>query len=267
MTTFAAAVASRLPTGLVGSAAVALYPRFEPELRRLADFCPPGSTAVDIGGWYGPWSRRLARRCAEVVTVEPVPHLADHLRRTLPPNVRVVQGAATDREGGTVQLWFPEGDDGDRGVSSLERRDIHAHSVDVPSLTIDGLGLHGVGFVKMDVDGGEVAALRGAAELLRQDRPALLVELAGSARSVRQSPCSPARGTRGGCWRGGAGSRWPASTYRPTRRGRNTSSTRGCCAGRSCRTAPGTSTRCCSSPRGGRPAMRPSERIHRCGPR
>ena len=37
MTTFAAAVASRLPKGLVGSAAVALYPRFEPELRRLAD--------------------------------------------------------------------------------------------------------------------------------------------------------------------------------------------------------------------------------------
>ncbi|CAM5255055.1 Methyltransferase FkbM family OS=Streptomyces sp. ACT-1 OX=1609288 GN=SACT1_6802 PE=4 SV=1 [Streptomyces griseus subsp. griseus] len=30
MTTFAAAVASRLPGGLVGSAAVALYPRFEP---------------------------------------------------------------------------------------------------------------------------------------------------------------------------------------------------------------------------------------------
>lgn len=268
MTTFAAAVASRLPTGLVGSAAVALYPRFEPELRRLADFCPPGSTAVDIGGWYGPWSRRLARRCAEVVTVEPVPHLADHLRRTLPPNVRVVQGAATDREGGTVQLWFPEGDDGDRGVSSLERRDIHAHSVDVPSLTIDGLGLHGVGFVKMDVDGGEVAALRGAAELLRRDRPALLVEL-----ESRLGPIGPAVSLLTGQGYAGwllAGRRWiplAASTCRPTRRGRNTSSTRGCCAGRSCRTAPGTSTRCCSSPRGGRPAMRPSERIHRCGPR
>lgn len=186
MTTFAAAVASRLPTGLVGSAAVALYPRFEPELRRLADFCPPGTTAVDIGGWYGPWSRRLARRCAEVVTVEPVPHLADHLRRTLPSNVRVVQGAAADRPG-TARLWFPEGDRGDRGVSSLERRDIHAHCVEVESLTIDSLGLHGVGFVKMDVDGAEVAALRGAEELLRRDRPALLIEL-----ESRLGPVGPA---------------------------------------------------------------------------
>ncbi|MFF9794750.1 FkbM family methyltransferase [Streptomyces bacillaris] len=187
MTTFAAAVASRLPTGLVASAAVALYPRFEPELRRLDDFCPPGSTAVDIGGWYGPWSRRLARRCTEVVTVEPVPHLAGHLRRTLPSNARVVQGAATDRTGDRVRLWFPEGDEGDRGVSSLERRDIHAHSVEVESLTIDSLGLRGVGFVKMDVDGAEVAALRGAAELLRRDRPALLVEL-----ESRLGPIGPA---------------------------------------------------------------------------
>ncbi|NEE30348.1 FkbM family methyltransferase, partial [Streptomyces sp. SID7982] len=92
MTTLAAAVAARLPGRLVGSAAVALYPRFEPELRRLADFCPPGGVALDIGGWYGPWSRRLAARCERVVTVEPVPHLAEHLRRTLPSNVRVVQG-------------------------------------------------------------------------------------------------------------------------------------------------------------------------------
>ncbi|MFE3431886.1 FkbM family methyltransferase [Streptomyces sp. NPDC059171] len=176
MTTLAAAVAAGLPGRLVGSVAVALYPRFEPELRRLADFCPPGGVALDIGGWYGPWSRRLAARCERVVTVEPVPHLAEHLRRTLPSNVRVVQGAATDREG-TARLWFPEGDQGERGVSSLARRAIHAHSVEVPSVTVDGLGLTRVGFVKMDVDGGEAAALLGAAELLRRDRPALLIEL------------------------------------------------------------------------------------------
>ncbi|MGW5930688.1 FkbM family methyltransferase [Streptomyces anulatus] len=186
MTTFAAAVASRLPGGLVGSAAVALYPRFEPELGRLADFCPPDAVALDIGGWYGPWSRRLAARCSEVVTIEPVPHLAEHLRRTLPSNARVVQGAATDRAG-TAQLWFPEGDRGDRGVSSLARRDIHAHCLEVPSITVDGLGLSGVGFVKMDVDGGERAALLGAAELLRKDRPALLIEL-----ESRLGPIEPA---------------------------------------------------------------------------
>ncbi|MFH8931197.1 FkbM family methyltransferase [Streptomyces pristinaespiralis] len=176
MTTLAAAVASRLPTRWVGSAACALYPRFEPELSRLADFCPRGGTAIDIGGWYGPWSRRLAARCERVVTLEPVPHLARHLRSTLPGNARVVQAAAGDREG-TARLWLPAGDRGDRGVSSLARREIHSHSVDVRTVTVDSLGLRGVRFVKVDVDGEELAALLGASGLLRRDRPALLVEL------------------------------------------------------------------------------------------
>lgn len=183
MTTLAAAVASRLPTRWVGSAACALYPRFEPELDRLADFCPPGGTAIDIGGWFGPWSRRLAARCAHVVTIEPVPHLARHLRATLPGNARVVQAAASDREG-TSRLWLPAGDRGDRGVSSLARRDIHTHSVDVTSLTLDSLGLHDVRFAKLDVDGEELPALLGASALLRRERPALLVELETRIRPV-----------------------------------------------------------------------------------
>lgn len=57
----------------------------------------------------------------------------------------------------------------------------------MPSITVDGLGLRGVGFVKMDVDGGERAALLGAAELLRTDRPAVLVEL-----ESRLGPVEPA---------------------------------------------------------------------------
>jgi FkbM family methyltransferase len=176
VTTVAAAVASRLPTRWVGSAACALYPRFEPELGRLADFCPRGGTAIDIGGWYGPWSRRLAARCDRVVTMEPVPHLARHLRSTLPGNVRVVQAAASDHES-TARLWLPAGDRGDRGVSSLARRDIHSHSVAVPAVTVDSLAVHDVRFVKVDVDGEELPALLGAAGLLQRDRPALLVEL------------------------------------------------------------------------------------------
>ncbi len=99
-------------------------------------------------------------------------------------------------------MWFPAGDRGDRGVSSLARRDIHAHCLEVPSITVDGLGLRGVVFVKMDVDGGERAALLGAAELLRRDRPAVLVELESSARSHPPSACWRNWGTRGGCWRG-----------------------------------------------------------------
>ncbi|MFF3762771.1 FkbM family methyltransferase [Streptomyces sp. NPDC001922] len=183
--TLAARLAPRLPPRWVGAAAALLYPRFEPELARLDDFCPPGGTAVDVGGWYGPWSRRLARRADRVVAVEPVPHLALLLTATAPPNVTVVQAAAAE-EDGQAQLWLPPGDRGDRGVSSLVRREVHGSAVEVRCRSLDGLGLTDVTFVKVDVDGSELAVLRGAERTLRRDRPALLVEL-----EVRIQPFGP----------------------------------------------------------------------------
>ncbi|MFJ4831354.1 FkbM family methyltransferase [Streptomyces sp. NPDC088747] len=176
-TTLTARLARLVPTRLVAATARRVYPRFEPELARLSDLCPPGSrTAVDVGGWYGPWTHRLAALADRVVTVEPVPHLARLLTSGAPANVRVVHAAASDHQG-TARLWLPADDAGDRGVSSLVRRDIHAHALDVPCLTLDSLDLHDVDFMKIDVDGNELAVLHGASTLLSRDRPALFVEL------------------------------------------------------------------------------------------
>ncbi|MBW1599050.1 FkbM family methyltransferase [Streptomyces sp. JJ38] len=175
--TLAARLGPRLPVRLVAEAAARLYPRFEPELRRLPDFLPRGGTAVDVGGWYGPWSRALARRAERVVTVEPVPRLASALRATAPANVEVVEAAADEREG-TATLWLPSGDGGERGVSSLVRRErVHGSALRVGTVSVDGLGLEDVRLIKIDVDGGELAVLRGAARTIERDRPALLVEL------------------------------------------------------------------------------------------
>ncbi|MFM9451538.1 FkbM family methyltransferase [Streptomyces europaeiscabiei] len=208
MTTLAARLAPLLPDRLVASTARLVYPRFEPELARLDELCPPEcGTAVDVGGWYGPWTRRLARRARHVVTVEPVPRLARLLSSTAPSNVRVVQAAASDHPG-TARLWLPPGDDGGRGVSSLVRRDIHARALDVRLLPLDGLGLTDVGFIKIDVDGNELAVLRGASGLLTRDRPALFVEL-----EARIQPITPVVDLLDGL--GYAGWVLPARTWLP----------------------------------------------------
>ncbi|MFF6782619.1 FkbM family methyltransferase [Streptomyces sp. NPDC012510] len=210
MTTLAARLAPVLPDRLVAAAARLVYPRFEPELARLDELCPPQCrTAVDVGGWYGPWTRRLSRRAEHVVTVEPVPRLARLLTSTAPANVRVVQAAASDRPG-TARLWLPPGDDGGRGVSSLVRRDIHARALDVRCVTLDGLGLTDVDFVKIDVDGNELAVLRGASGLLARDRPALFVEL-----ESRIQPIAPVVDLLTGL--GYAGWVLPAGTWHPLR--------------------------------------------------
>lgn len=173
--TLASRVAGHIPERLLVTLISLAYRRFEPEIRRLDEVCGRGGTMVDIGGWYGPWTRRLVRRADQVVTIEPTP-LHQVLQRTLPPQVAVIAGAASDHCG-TADIWLPPSDMGVRGVSSLHRRDIHGTSITVPLVTLDGLSLRGVTFIKIDVDGHEVPVLRGAAETIKRDQPRLLVEV------------------------------------------------------------------------------------------
>ncbi len=173
--TLASRTAARVPEGLLVRLTSLAYRRFEPEIRRLDQVCGHGGTMVDIGGWYGPWTRRLVRRASRVVVIEPT-SLHEVLSRTLPPAVDVIAAAASDRCG-EAAIWLPSADGAARGVSSLRRRDIHSASVTVPLVTVDGLGLENVTFIKIDVDGHEVPVLRGAAETIKRDQPRLLIEV------------------------------------------------------------------------------------------
>jgi FkbM family methyltransferase len=172
--TLTSRVASQLPEGLLVRLTSLAYRRFEPEIRRLDEVCGRGGTMVDIGGWYGPWTRRLVRRASRVVVIEPTP-LHEVLRRTLPPTVDVIAGAASDHRG-EAEIWLPPGG-ASRGVSSLHQRNIHSTSITVPLVTVDGLGLRAVTFIKIDVDGHEIPVLHGAAETVKRDHPRLLVEV------------------------------------------------------------------------------------------
>jgi FkbM family methyltransferase len=173
--TLASRAAARVPEGLLVRLTSLAYRRFEPEIRRLDQVCGRGGTMVDIGGWYGPWTRRLVRRASRVVVIEPT-SLHEVLSRTLPPAVDVIAAAASDRCG-EADIWLPSPDGAARGVSSLRRRDIHSVSVPVPLMTVDSLGLENVTFIKIDVDGHEVPVLRGAAETISRDQPRMLIEV------------------------------------------------------------------------------------------
>jgi FkbM family methyltransferase len=161
-----------LPDHLVGSAIRAVYPRVEPELRRIAEFVPRGGTAVDLGAWYGPWTQRMTMLADHVVAIEPAPRLADHLRTAF-PGVQVVEAAASDHDG-TAALYLPESGPG-VGVSSLERG--RGDFVTVRLTTLDALDLTDVTFIKLDVEGHEMPVLRGGATTIQRDGPTLLVEL------------------------------------------------------------------------------------------
>src|ERR1700744_5895571 len=110
-----AQLAASMPEKLLVRLVSLAYRRYEPEIRRVDDVCGRGGTMIDIGGWYGPWTRRLRHRAGQVVVIEPTP-LHGVLRRTLPPSVEVIAAAASDG-GGEAELWGPGGGTGGRGGS------------------------------------------------------------------------------------------------------------------------------------------------------
>ena len=167
------AVVSFVPERVFAALMRAVYPRIEVELARIAAWAPRGGTAVDVGAWYGPWTARLSELSDRVVAIEPNPALARLVRARFPAAV-VVEAAASDQTG-TAELWLPGGGRGAEGVASLEHRS--ERSVTVKRLTIDSLGLTDVRFIKMDIEGHEAAALRGAEQTIQRDSPQLLLEL------------------------------------------------------------------------------------------
>ncbi len=178
-----ALVAGLVPERAVAAAIRAAYPRVEPELDLVESYVPRGGTAVDVGAWYGPWTRRLVRLADRVVAVEPTPRLAGHLRKAF-ATVDVVQAVASDHEG-TATLHVPTAGPV-VGTSSVEYGEGDSEDVTVRRITLDSLGLTDVTFIKLDVEGHEVPALRGAEQTVRRDRPVLLVEL-----EARIQPIAP----------------------------------------------------------------------------
>jgi FkbM family methyltransferase len=170
-----ARLAAKLPEKTVVSAIRLAYLRAEPELRRLDEICGRGGVMVDVGAWYGPWAARLAERADRVVAFEPTP-LNQVLRRRLPANVEVIAAAASDRRGES-ELWLPGTGTGTEGLSSFQKRDGHTVSIRVPTVPVDELGLTGVTFMKIDVEGFEVPVLHGAEQTIRRDSPRLIVEV------------------------------------------------------------------------------------------
>jgi FkbM family methyltransferase len=153
--------------------------RFEPDMRELVRRCPVGGTAIDVGAWFGPWTRALAARATRVITLEPNPTVAQVLRRTIPSNAQLIEAAASDRAG-TGMLHVPTLARGTEVVGSLEHSP-SSTGVDVPVrlLRLDDLLLGDVRFVKIDAEGHEPAVLRGAEEVLERWRPALVIEMDG----------------------------------------------------------------------------------------
>jgi FkbM family methyltransferase len=152
----------------------------ERELHLVPFLADPKRAAIDIGANKGVWTLYLARHCRHVYAFEPNPKVYRWLTRYVQlPNVTSSNIALSDTEG-KAELRVPKYS---RGYSnqhaSLSPDNVAANFgvIEVETKPLDVLRLDDIGFIKIDVEGHELAVLRGAHETLARCKPTLVVEM------------------------------------------------------------------------------------------
>jgi FkbM family methyltransferase len=148
----------------------------EPELRFLPVLCKPDFASLDVGANRGTYSYIMRQHSKMVIAFEPNAHYAAFLRRAL-RDVKVLEVAASDHAGvATLRVPYR---DAVAGMGTIESENILAeafHESKVETLTLDSLALPPIGFMKIDVEGHELAVLHGAASIIERDHPNLIIE-------------------------------------------------------------------------------------------
>lgn len=148
----------------------------EPQRLKAFEYVKSWDRAVDLGAHVGIFSRDFARRFDEVVAFEPTPETRECLQRNVPQNVKIVPFACGDRED-TVVFRRHIKNSGGTEIAPDEGPTSGAFQYySVRMITLDSLNLDGVGLVKIDIQGAEPLALKGAEATLRRFKPVILIE-------------------------------------------------------------------------------------------
>lgn len=161
------------------------------ELRFVRTSLREGQVAVDVGchkGAYTYWMRRRVGSTGQVFAFEPQPRQVAYLRQafaTLPfANVVLVPMALSDKIGratlcvptaaghthaASLELWAAGKG---QGESLSDRFDVEATTLDA----FFSVQPRGPDFIKIDVEGHELAVLQGGRNTLAKHRPILLLE-------------------------------------------------------------------------------------------
>jgi FkbM family methyltransferase len=152
-------------------------------------------TAIDIGANFGVYTRLLAKSFKTVHAVEPLPKLAEPLRKAGPRNC-IVHQIALGTAPGELELFVPHSSAKGavfalttarsdllnavkEGIESTHEDSLHCvEKVVVKMETFDDeFGqIDDIDFIKMDIEGSELSALEGGRRTLERQQPIILIE-------------------------------------------------------------------------------------------
>jgi len=151
----------------------------EPESHLLPQLAHRSKLSIDVGAARGNYTAQLVPLSRRVIAFEPVPYFADALRELFADTsvVQIEQVALSDQSGSREMRVT-----NDLYRSAIESGNELRHSASVETIpvrvsSLDEYSLHNVGFVKIDVEGHELAVLRGGLETIHRERPNVLVEV------------------------------------------------------------------------------------------
>ena len=132
---------------------------------------------LDIGSNIGQWTRPLAKRFESIVCFEPNPNFRECFKKNIQEkNVLLWPYGLSDRE--------------HKAKQDFNSTVLHEDDGDIDCRTLDSFGLTNVDFVKIDVDGFEVALLNGAKQTLIKNNPVINIEMKKDKRNNITQQCA-----------------------------------------------------------------------------
>lgn len=145
-------------------------------------------SAVDIGAHVGMWTMQLAKQFKQVYSFEPVKaHFECFLKNVTAENVHVHNCALGPRAGfiaidtdptssGDSYVSLKQGPEGKIDNDGVVINPVPGGNRVLPMKTLDSFGYDDVDFIKLDCEGYEYFALKGAEETIKKCKPVIIVE-------------------------------------------------------------------------------------------
>ena len=149
----------------------------------LVDFLRPyvqGKIFVDVGANIGNYTLTLAKDAMKIFSFEASPSnariLEGFINRAQLSNIELINMAVAGKSGDTISIFISP----DATGNHSQFLDYGHGSETIASVSLDDFiskrNIGKVDVIKMDIEGGEFDAIRGAEQLINRDHPLLLVE-------------------------------------------------------------------------------------------
>ena len=164
----------------------------EPELKVVRYLVKSGDSVIDIGANIGIYTKILSELTGpngHVYSIEPFPSTFDilyyNIRKLSLDNVEPINVAVSDSEA-IVAMMLPQDSSGAETHyrASIVKDQVNTKNemTNVQAITIDSRFLamsSTISFIKCDVEGHELACIKGATKFLAQSKAAWLIEVSG----------------------------------------------------------------------------------------